>query len=246
MGYSGFGTEFIEEEVKNLFPDFTIDRIDTDNLSDKNSLQEKIAAFKQGKIDILLGTQMVAKGLNFPGLKLVGVISADTGLHLPDFRASERTFSLITQVAGRAGRYFPDGKVIVQSFNPYHPAISCACKNDLENFYKSEIENRSILYFPPFCRMVRIVFRSANELASKTSADTFSKILQNYNQDNKFEILGPSECALKKIALNYRYQILLRGDSLNILQKTVATVMCNYKTAANVYIEIDIDPVSLL
>ena len=94
--------------------------------------------------------------------------------------------------------------------------------------------------------MVRIVFRSANELASKTSADTFSKILQNYNQDNKFEILGPSECALKKIALNYRYQILLRGDSLNILQKTVATVMCNYKTAANVYIEIDIDPVSLL
>ncbi|MBR4012061.1 MAG: primosomal protein N', partial [Spirochaetaceae bacterium] len=239
-------TEFIEEEVKNLFPGFTIDRIDTDNLTDKNALQEKIAAFKQGKIDILLGTQMVAKGLNFPGLKLVGVISADTGLHLPDFRASERTFSLILQVAGRAGRFFPDGKVIVQSFNPYHPAISCACKNDVEGFYKSEIENRSILYFPPFCRMVRIVFRSANEIASKTSAESFAKFLQSYNQDNKFEILGPSECALKKIALNYRYQILLRGDSLNILQKTVSMIMCNYKTAANVYIEIDIDPVSLL
>ena len=246
VGYSGFGTEFIEEEVKNLFPGFTIDRIDTDNLTDKNALQEKIAAFKQGKIDILLGTQMVAKGLNFPGLKLVGVISADTGLHLPDFRASERTFSLILQVAGRAGRFFPDGKVIVQSFNPYHPAISCACKNDVEGFYKSEIENRSILYFPPFCRMVRIVFRSANEIASKTSAESFCKFLQSYNQDNKFEILGPSECALKKIALNYRYQILLRGDSLNILQKTVSMIMCNYKPAANVYIEIDIDPVSLL
>lgn len=246
VGYSGFGTEFIEEEVRSLFPDFTVDRIDTDNLSDKNALQQKIADFKAGKIDILLGTQMVAKGLNFPGLKLVGVISADTGLTLPDFRASERTFSLITQVAGRAGRYFPDGKVIVQSFNPYHPAISCACKNDLENFYKSEIENRKILYFPPFSRMIRIVFRSANEMASKISAESFGKHLEAYNQNGDFEILGPSECALKKIALNYRYQILLRGDSITTLQKIVSMVMYNYKTAANVYIEIDIDPTNLL
>lgn len=246
VGYSGFGTEFIEEEVKNLFPDFTIDRIDTDNLSDKNALQQKIADFKAGKIDILLGTQMVAKGLNFPGLKLVGVISADTGLTLPDFRASERTFSLITQVAGRAGRYFPDGKVIVQSFNPYHPAISCACKNDIEGFYSSEIENRKILYFPPFSRMIRIVFRSANEMASKISAESFGKHLETYNQNGDFEILGPSECALKKIALNYRYQILLRGDSITTLQKIVSMVMYNYKPAANVYIEIDIDPTNLL
>ncbi len=246
VGYSGFGTEFIEEEVRSLFPDFTVDRIDTDNLSDKNALQQKIADFKAGKIDILLGTQMVAKGLNFPGLKLVGVISADTGLTLPDFRASERTFSLITQVAGRAGRYFPDGKVIVQSFNPYHPAISCACKNDLEGFYSSEIENRKILYFPPFSRMIRIVFRSANEMASKISAESFGKHLETYNQNGDFEILGPSECALKKIALNYRYQILLRGDSITTLQKIVSMVMYNYKTAANVYIEIDIDPTNLL
>ena len=246
VGYSGFGTEFIEEEVRSLFPDFTVDRIDTDNLSDKNALQQKIADFKAGKIDILLGTQMVAKGLNFPGLKLVGVISADTGLTLPDFRASERTFSLITQVAGRAGRYFPDGKVIVQSFNPYHPAISCACKNDIEGFYSSEIENRKILYFPPFSRMIRIVFRSANEMASKTSAQSFGKHLETYNQNGDFEILGPSECALKKIALNYRYQILLRGDSITTLQKIVSMVMYNYKTAANVYIEIDIDPTNLL
>jgi primosomal protein N' (replication factor Y) len=165
---------------------------------------------------------------------------------LPDFRASERTFSLITQVAGRAGRYFPDGKVIVQSFNPYHPAISCACKNDIEGFYKSEIENRKILYFPPFSRMIRIVFRSANEMASKISAESFGKHLETYNQNGDFEILGPSECALKKIALNYRYQILLRGDSITTLQKIVSMVMYNYKTAANVYIEIDIDPTNLL
>lgn len=246
VGYSGFGTEFIEEEVRSLFPDFTVDRIDTDNLTDKNALQQKIADFKAGKIDILLGTQMVAKGLNFPGLKLVGVISADTGLTLPDFRASERTFSLITQVAGRAGRYFPDGKVIVQSFNPYHPAISCACKNDTVGFYSSEIENRKILYFPPFSRMIRIVFRSANEMASKISAESFGKHLETYNQNGDFEILGPSECALKKIALNYRYQILLRGDSITTLQKIVSMVMYNYKPAANVYIEIDIDPTNLL
>ena len=246
VGYSGFGTEFIEEEVRSLFPDFTVDRIDTDNLTDKNALQQKIADFKAGKIDILLGTQMVAKGLNFPGLKLVGVIQADTGLTLPDFRAAERTFALILQVAGRAGRYFPDGKVIVQSFNPHHQAISCACKNDIEGFYSSEIENRKILYFPPFSRMLRIVFRSANEVASKTSAQSFAKHLEAYNQNGDFEILGPSECALKKIALNYRYQILLRGESINTLQKIVSMVMCNYKTASNVYIEIDIDPTSLL
>ncbi|GMO11763.1 MAG: primosomal protein N' [Treponemataceae bacterium] len=118
VGYSGFGTEFIESEVRAKFPSAKVERIDTDTTGKKGELEEKIAAFKNGSIDILLGTQMVAKGLNFPRLKLVGVINADTGLNLPDFRASERTFALITQVAGRAGRFFPDGKVIVQTFSP--------------------------------------------------------------------------------------------------------------------------------
>ena len=124
-------------------------------------LQEKIDAFRNGEYDIMLGTQMVAKGLNFPNLQLVGVILADTGLHLPDFRAAERTFALITQVAGRAGRYFPDGKVIVQSYNPLREPVRFACENNINAFYSYELQQRKILGFPPFSRLVRLVFRSS-------------------------------------------------------------------------------------
>ncbi|MCR4790812.1 MAG: primosomal protein N', partial [Treponemataceae bacterium] len=135
VGFYGFGTEFIENEVKAKFPQCKVERIDTDNLKSQDELKEKLDDFRNGKTDILLGTQMVAKGLNFPNLQLVGVIMADTGLHLPDFRAAERTFSLITQVAGRAGRFFPDGKVIVQSYSPERSAIYYACRNELNSFY---------------------------------------------------------------------------------------------------------------
>ncbi|MDR0624209.1 MAG: primosomal protein N', partial [Treponema sp.] len=138
-GYRGFGTEMIEEEVRATFPDLRLRRADADTAGKKGLLKETLDAFRAGELDILLGTQMVAKGLNFPGVRLVGVILADTGLHMPDFRAAERTFSLIVQVAGRAGRYFPDGKVIVQTLRPRDPVITRSCGLDVAGFFAAEL-----------------------------------------------------------------------------------------------------------
>ena len=142
VGYSGFGTEYIETEVKAKFPNARVVRVDTDSLTKKGELTEKLDSFKKGEYDIMLGTQMIAKGLNFKNLKLVGVVLADTSLHLPDFRASEKTFALITQVAGRAGRFFPDGKVLVQTYNPLSIPIFCACHGKYSEFYQNELDQR--------------------------------------------------------------------------------------------------------
>ena len=248
VGYTGFGTEFIESETKAKFPNARIARIDTDSLTKKGELQEKLSDFREGKIDILLGTQMVAKGLNFPNLKLVGVVMADTGLHMPDFRASERTFSLITQVAGRAGRFFPDGKVIVQSYCPSREPIFYACQGNTTDFYKQELEQRQILGFPPFSRLVRLVFRSANEKSAKEAAEGAAVILQQESEkaDLSVDILGPSECPLSMVAGNHRWQVLLRATTLTILQNVCSRFIYGYKSPQNVYIEVDMDPINLL
>ncbi|MCR4940039.1 MAG: primosomal protein N' [Treponemataceae bacterium] len=251
IGYRGFGTEFIEQEVSSKFPDCTIDRIDTDTISKKGLLQEKLDAFRDGKTDILLGTQMVAKGLNFTGLKLVGVILADSGLHLPDFRSAERTFSLIVQVAGRAGRFFPDGKVLVQTYSPENPSISYACKNDIEGFYKNELEIRKMTAFPPYSRLLRLVFRSAKEEYAINASLSATEILNKLYEKSKsslpqIEILGPSECPLGMVAANYRQQLLLRSSSMEALQRIVREFLSGYKTSSGVYTEVDVDPVSLL
>lgn len=251
VGYSGFGTEFIENEVRSKFPDCTIDRIDTDTISKKGILQEKLEAFRTGKTDILLGTQMVAKGLNFTGLKLVGVILADSGLHMPDFRAAERTFSLIVQVAGRAGRFFPDGKVLVQTYSPETPAVSFACKNDIEGFYDQELEIRQMTGFPPYTRLLRLVFRSADPECAINASTSATEILHRIYEKHSgslppVEILGPSECPLGMIAANYRRQLLLRAESINPLQRIVQEFLNDYKMPTGVYTEIDVDPVSLL
>ena len=245
VGYSGFGTEYIENETAIKFPNAKIIRIDTDALTKKGELEEKLNAFRQGEYDIMLGTQMVAKGLNFPNLQLVGVILADTALHLPDFRAAERTFSLITQVAGRAGRYFPDGKVLVQTYNPLREPIKFACEGKIEDFYKTELEQRKILGFPPFSRMARLVFRSFSQAQAERTAEQAASILRNIIQQ-KAEIIGPAECPLSKISKNYRFHIILRGQDIRILQQAVYILLERYTHSTSVYIECDIDPVSLL
>lgn len=245
IGTSGFGTEFIEAEARSKFPNARILRLDTDALSNKEELLEKLEDFKQGKYDILLGTQMVAKGLNFKNLQLVGVILADAGLHMPDFRAGERTFSLITQVAGRAGRYFPDGKVFVQTYSPGREPVLYACKNQIVKFYESELEQRQMLDFPPFSRLLRIVFRSASKQMAYETAVAAGNILTEKPQKG-MEVLGPSECPLEKINSNYRYQILLKGSSVIPLQAAARRLLYEYTHNQQVYIEYDVDPVSLL
>ena len=245
IGTSGFGTEFIEAETKAKFPNARIVRLDTDALKNKDELLSTLEDFKNHKYDILLGTQMVAKGLNFPNLELVGVILADAGLHMPDFRAGERTFSLITQVAGRAGRYFPNGKVYVQTYCPNHEPVLFACHNRIDDYYDYEIRQRQMLDFPPFTRLLRIVFRSFNKLLASETSNDAAKILSQ-NVPRGVEIIGPAECPIEKLNSSWRYQVLLKGNSILPLQNAARKLLFDYSHNHNVYIEYDVDPVSLL
>lgn len=245
IGTSGFGTEFIEAETKAKFPNARIVRLDTDALKNKDELLSTLEDFKNHKYDILLGTQMVAKGLNFPNLELVGVILADAGLHMPDFRAGERTFSLITQVAGRAGRYFPNGKVYVQTYCPNHEPVLFACHNRIDDYYDYEIRQRQMLDFPPFTRLLRIVFRSFNKLLASETSNDAAKILSQ-NVPRGVEIIGPAECPIEKLNSSWRYQVLLKGNSILPLQNAARKLLFEYSHNHNVYIEYDVDPVSLL
>ncbi|MGP1458103.1 MAG: replication restart helicase PriA [Treponema sp.] len=244
-GYSGFGTEFIEAETRAKFPNARILRIDADNIKNSGDLQEKLSAFKNGDYDIMLGTQMVAKGLNFPRLKLVGVISADTALHLPDFRAAERTFALITQVAGRAGRYFPDGKVIVQTYAPEREAVKFACEGKTAEFYGYELSQRRLLDFPPYSRLVRLVFRAAKQKASAQAAFDAAKILSSA-LGKKGSVIGPAECPVFKISRNFRYHVILKSRDIRVIRAAAAALLTDYTRSHSVYIECDIDPLALL
>jgi primosomal protein N' (replication factor Y) len=245
VGWKGFGTERVAEEVANLFPDWTIGRLDADSVTKKGSLESILEDFRKGKIDLLLGTQMVAKGLNFPGVKTVGLVLADAGLNLPDFRAAERVFSLIVQVAGRAGRYDPDGRVYIQTFRPNNPVIRLASEMDMESFYARELMLRQAQGFPPFARIARLVVRSKDKVACINSIRQLAR-KGTQLRGSAVELLGPSECPLGMIAGSYRWQLLLRSSSLNNLHQAVRFLADGLKLPAPVYLEIDIDPVQLL
>ena len=245
VGYSGFGTEMIEEEVSRRFPELAVRRIDTDSVRKKGVLQSTLDMFKSGEIDVLLGTQMVAKGLNFPGVKLVGIVLADTGLHLPDFRSQERTFALIVQVSGRAGRFVPDGRVLIQTYKPENEAIRLAATDDIETFYTNELEARKQLMFPPFTRIIRLVFRGKNPSKVATAASSAAKALHK-DLPASTEVLGPAECPLSVIAGNTRHQLLVRTAEFSAAHSIVGAFLRTTNRVAGIYIEVDIDPVSLL
>lgn len=249
LGYSGFGTERVEEELRLRFPHLCIDRIDADSVKRRGEVKKKLEAFREGKTQVLLGTQMVAKGLHFPGVKLVGIVLADTGLHLPDFRAEERTFSLLVQVSGRAGRSLPDGKVLVQTFRPEHEAIAMATEGKMREFYARELAIRGDLGFPPFTRIIRIVFRGKDSERTRKEALSFTeRIKKNTGQRGKsaFRVLGPAECPLGIIASNYRYQVMLTSSSFSQVHRTMKRVLHQYIPQRGVYAEVDVDPISLL
>ncbi|MDR2343618.1 MAG: primosomal protein N' [Spirochaetaceae bacterium] len=247
-GFRGFGTEMIEEEVRRAFPGLRLRRVDADTAAKKGgSLEESLAMFRAGAVDILLGTQMVAKGLNFPGVRLVGVVLADTGLHLPDFRAAERTFSLLVQVAGRAGRYFPDGKVLVQTLRPQDPVIVRACALDVEGFFAAELGQREQLGFPPYSRLIRFTLRSRSPGRTTAAAHRLFQLCRAVLPPDS-GILGPAECPIALIAGNYRVQLMLRGGAMSGLHAAAGQAIAAYERGrdASVYLEIDVDPVSML
>jgi len=246
-GYRGFGTEMIEDEVRLTFPDLKIRRVDADTAAKKGGLEDTLFLFKKGMIDILLGTQMVAKGLNFPGVRLVGVVFADTGLHLPDFRAAERTFSLIVQVAGRAGRYFPDGKVIVQTLRMEDQVIKKSCTLDVAGFYNAELNQRKALNFPPYSRIIRFTIRAKNEKHADDAIRRLASLARSLLPRGA-DMLGPAECPIGRINNSYRRHLILRGPVMGPLHSCARELAARYEKGrdSKTYLEIDVDPVSML
>ncbi len=251
LSVSGFGTERVEEEVRKLFPSAVVERLDTDSVSgDREKAKRVIDGFRNGDIDILLGTQMVAKGLNFPNLKLVGVINADSTLSVPDFRAEERTFSLLKQVAGRAGRYQNDGRVIIQTNRSEDEAIKAVMFSRTKEFYEKELDIRRLLDYPPFSRLLALTMRSRNEELAKSSAEELGEVIGRITgtieRDKRPRIIGIQPCIIAKKANSYRYQILISSPSASLLPRVVSKALELYRVPSSVYLEVDIDPLSLL
>ena len=238
--YKGTGTERVEKEVNKIIPDAKVCRMDSDTMKKRGAHETILNDFKNHKIDVIVGTQMIAKGFDFPKVTLVGVISADANLNLPDFRAGERTFNLITQVAGRAGRGDLGGEVIVQTFSPEHYAVKFAAKHDYNSFYLKEIESRRELGFPPFKSLIQITLRSRNEeLVIKNIEKLASHIL---NKVPEFDILGPAPAPIEKVRGHYRWNLLLKGDKREELVSTLKNAIKGYRKSAGVIMAIDVDP----
>ncbi|MCM0648731.1 primosomal protein N' [Clostridium swellfunianum] len=247
--YFGVGTEKIEQEVNKYFPKARTLRMDFDTTRKKNSYENIYNTFKEYKADILIGTQMIAKGLDFKNVTLVGVIAADLSLNLPDFRSAERTFQLITQVSGRAGRGEKHGKVIVQTYTPDHYSIVHSASNNYEGFYSDEISIRKDMNYPPFSKILLINLSSKNENLLIKSIQNIGYILKNMLQnDDKIEMLGPCPSAISKINEQYRWQIILKGNIDSGIANKIKDII--YQTLKEVYTEIrvslDINPNSLL
>ena len=243
--YFGTGTQKIEEEVKKEFPEASIIRMDVDTVSKKNSHEEILNKFKKENIDILIGTQMVVKGHHFPNVTLVGVIEADSSLNIDDFRANERTFQILTQVAGRAGREQLPGKVVVQTYNPNSFAIELSKGQNYDLFYKTEIELRKQLNYPPFCDIIVVGFsgRDNNEI-SKLSTYVYKLLktnLENYN----IKVFMPMPAPIDKIKNRYRWRIVAKGkvtSEVNIVINKCLQKVYNSGISKNTNIIIDVNP----
>ncbi|MFH2012739.1 MAG: primosomal protein N' [Pseudomonadota bacterium] len=250
----GLGTQGVEEEVKKLFPYARVARMDRDTTSGKKAHHRILEKFEAGEIDILIGTQMIAKGHDMPKITLVGVISADTSLGLPDFRASERTFQLLTQVAGRAGRGNLPGKVIVQTFNPEHYSIKKAKLHNFTSFYKEEIVFRKELNYPPFCRLIsfRVLGNSKKDTAEYAEdLGEFSKYLleKNSSYHEYIEILGPVTAPIEKLRGKYRWQMLVKGKKSDLLHSFAKQLIQEAPLrikGKGVTLSVDVDPINML
>ncbi len=243
--YNGTGTERVEDVVGKIFPTAIVKRMDADAMTRRDSYREALTAFRTGKIDILVGTQMIAKGLHFPNVTLVGIINADLALHLPDFRAGERTFQLLTQVAGRAGRGDVEGEVFVQSFTPFHPAIQFARHHDFEGFWEEEIIHRKQFEYPPFTHMVLVAIRSPHQTRAEFSAQTLARRLKETLPAGT-TLNDPAPAPLEKSHGNYRFHLMLRTRSILKLSRALREVLEKLTFPEDVIVTVDVDAYQLL
>ncbi|HHV44641.1 MAG TPA: primosomal protein N' [Firmicutes bacterium] len=240
----GAGTQRVERQLAALFPQARIGRLDGDTTKRKGSFTKILGDFRNHQLDVLIGTQMVAKGLDFPRVTLVGVMAADLTLNIPDYRAAERTFQLLTQVAGRAGRGDRPGRVIVQTYNPEHYSIQAAQHHDYESFYHREIAFRRKVSYPPIVNLVRMVFSGEEEERVVEGAKQHFGTIQRSLGDPEVAVLGPVPCPLSRLQGRYRWQIILKGRDLATLRKA-ANIDRIKEVAPDVAVFVDINPVSM-
>src|SRR5437899_162032 len=243
--YYGFGTEKVESTVAQIFPKAVVRRMDADSMTRKEAYRETLRNFRTGKIDILVGTQMIAKGLHFPNVTLVGIINADLALHLPDFRAGERTFQLLTQVAGRAGRGETSGEVFVQTYTPFSPSIQFARHHDFAGYFQQELEFRERCDFPPFKHAILITARSAHEGRAKLSAETLRRRLKEALPE-EFILGDATPAPLEKLQGQFRFHILVRGEAIMRLSRLVRETLDKLPFPEDVTVTVDVDPYQLL
>jgi len=247
--YFGAGTQKVEQEIRKLFKNVKVFRMDSDTMTHKGAYTDVFKRLVEKKIDILVGTQMIAKGFHLPHVRLVGIIAADATMNLPDFRACERTYQLITQVAGRSGRSSSSGKVIIQTYNPEHYVINNAGEENYEIFFSQEIEIRKKLFFPPFSYLANIIVKGQTESKVEKCALEFFAILKEIVEQKKLEneivILGPTQAALAKIKQYFRWQILLKAFEHGNLVAVLKEALVLYKPY-KIKLVVDIDPVVLL
>lgn len=247
---SGTGTQKIEQYIKDLFPENNIERIDSDILVRKGEHIRLLEKFQRGDIDILVGTQMIAKGLDNPNVTLVGVISADASFNLPDFRASERGFQLLTQVAGRAGRGEFAGKVLFQTYNPDFYALESAKSQNYGEFYETEIAAREEFDYPPFSQIIRLILSSQNGFRAEKSAQEIAMrlclMVEKFGISERLEVLGPSPCVIERLNSQYRFQILIKNKMGEKGHRFVSSFLNKITMPKDIRLAIDVDPLDIL
>lgn len=249
MRYSGFGTQKIEQELSTLLPEARVLRMDADTAMSRFYHEEKLTAFANGEYDIMLGTQMVAKGLDFENVTLVGVISADSQLFNDDFRSQERTFDLITQVVGRSGRGKFKGTALIQTINPENEVIRLAAQQDYDSFYKEEIEIRKMLIYPPFCDICMIGFSGTDETMVKAASEVFFDYAKPLMQNNSVIALGPMPARVIKISNKYRYRLILKCRNNKKFRQALSDLMIKFGKNSkfnDVSVYVDINPQTLV
>lgn len=244
IGAFGIGTEKVEEAIAAQFPTKVVARLDRDVTRKKGALEEVLAGFRSGEIHVLVGTQMVAKGLDFPNVTVVGVIAADISLNMPDFRASERTFQLLSQVAGRAGRGQRKGRVIIQTFNPDHAAVRAAQQHDYLGFYASIAAEREAAHYPPYCRLINIVLTGISRAEVITASEAVKECLEPLVNQG-FEILGPVDCAVERLQTQWRRHLLVKRP-LGVPSNVLALALKGLVLKGKVLMMVDVDPGNLM
>jgi primosomal protein N' (replication factor Y) len=246
--FIGEGTEQIHSQLGMLMPDLRIARVDRDTASRRYDVENIFHDFKTGDIDILVGTQMIAKGHDFPGVTLVGVISVDTGLGLPDFRSSERTFQLLTQVAGRAGRGDKEGRVLIQTYYPDHYVLKHASKQDFEGFFEEELKYRRNLAYPPFTAVASFLIHHKDLGKAEEISQSLRDAINRHNTSHACRVLGPAPAPLSRLKDEYRIQLVLKSENRKVLRNLVDSAISDAEKSGlelrNVILEID--PISLL